>query len=420
MTEYGKYVISEIAPELTKYLIIKGLSPKADIKINDKDSIDFSNVKSDEITMQSIGIPYSGYTREEEADTVVKILNEGINRIPQNEINKLKQMAENRFANRKLNDFKVAEMIIDRTEPGLGWRIDAAKDIVSIDSLKTSTDEKDEAWDNVIDFWKRYNEGVHEYNPHAYTTAELTDLSTIFPADNNAKYIGDADAERKFLEQTGIISVANYSYFFTLMTDMFSNYLADSNQPSWMSDQGKNFELLKKLDTGWGNNPGFLFQSPDDGVTNSYTFGDNHDKPRLLHMLGVDMNLFNTTFEKRGYEKDPDNEIELQKYKDAAYVLEKEIEEVNEHDSGASVAMGLRIDKAIESLESAKELSQSLGSELKQSVKNLANGTYLGNEIEDNSAFGKKPFDAAIGCVVKELNHNRPSNNKLDEQEVKN
>ena len=44
VTEYGKYVISEITPELTKYIITKAFAPNAKIEVSDDGKIDFSNV----------------------------------------------------------------------------------------------------------------------------------------------------------------------------------------------------------------------------------------------------------------------------------------------------------------------------------------------------------------------------------------
>ena len=197
VSEYGKFVINEIAPDLTKYLFVKAIDPKATVKVDAKGNFDFSSVNPEKMTMQSIGIPYEGKTSEEEAQIAVSVMNKGLEAISQNELNSLSGKIAARFKNRSLNDFKVAEMIMDRTESGLGWRIDAAKDIASIDAVRSGAESMTSAWNKVTDFWKRYNETVLSENSHAYTTAEITDLADLFANEKSVEYTRDADADQQ-------------------------------------------------------------------------------------------------------------------------------------------------------------------------------------------------------------------------------
>ena len=130
--------------------------------------------------MQSLGVSFDTMTAKEEAEVVVNALQIGIENITPDKLAGVKEAVENRFANRSLDDFRIAEMILDRTESGLGWRIDAAKDIASIDGVRSKVDSFDETWDNVIDFWKLFNQSILKINPHAYTTAEITDVPDLF------------------------------------------------------------------------------------------------------------------------------------------------------------------------------------------------------------------------------------------------
>lgn len=391
ISDYGKYVISEIAPDIVKYLFVKALDSDADIRISEEGEFDFSNVDENEITIQSLGIPYKGKTLEEEAQIVVDTLRNGIDNISQEEINSLKEKINKRFAKRSLNSFKISEMIVDRTEAGLGWRIDAAKDIAAIDSVRSDSDKMTKAWNQVIDFWKHYNEAVVAENPHAYTTAEITDLSDLFRNESKNVYTSDADAERKFLEETGIIAVANYNYFFSLLPELFANYGFEDGNKSWMSGEGKNFQLREKLDEGWlGTNPGFLFQSPEDGVINSYTFFGNHDKPRALHFLALDMSLYNSDFEKDEHKKE------------AAKCLRENISSIDfDKISPMAVAMGSRLNIAFDSVIKDKKLNE----EVKKAVSELASGQFKGREF-DAAAFGTRPFEIAIKSVFDEVEYN--------------
>lgn len=406
VSEYGKYVISEVTPELTKYILVKALAPDADIKLEGDGHIDFSKVNPEEITMQSLGIPFNSMTSEEEADAVVGLLEQGIKNMAPSDFSAVKNKMNVRFMSRSLNDFKIAEMIMDRTESGLGWRIDAAKDIASIDAVRADADNMTSAWNNVIDFWKLYNQSVLEVNPHAYTTAEITDLYDLFKNEDKSIFNSDADAERKFLQETGITAVANYNYFFSLLPDLFSNYSFENGNPSWMSEQGKNHELRNKMDAGWsGTNPGFLFQSPEDGVVNSYTFVGNHDKPRALHCLALDMGLFNSDFSKdnaSAHTKNAKGEMKTHR-SIAADVLQQKEKDINfDKVNPMAIAMGSRLNEAFDSVIA----DSTLKTEIKNAVSDLADGSFKGKTF-DATAFGTRPFEVAISSVLDQVEYKK-------------
>ena len=426
VSDFGKYVISEIAPDLTKYILVKSLNKNADIKISNDGDFDFSKVNRENITMQSIGIPFSGKTGEEEAEMTLKVLRKGISDISKKEIEDLKEKVSNRFKNRTVEDFEIAEMIMDRTESGLGWRIDAAKDIASIDAVRDGSDNMTKAWNNVIDFWKLYNQTVLQENPHAYTTAEITDLCDLFRNEKSDIFKSDGDAERKFLQETGITAVANYNYFFSLLPELFAPNSFEHGAHSWMSEQSKNFELRNKLDLGWTHetecNPGFLFQSPEDGVVNSYTFMGNHDKPRVLHGLALDMGLFYSSFSKpyetpENDEQKKENVVRKAHRATAAKVLRIDDENSIEFDkvNAMAIAMGDRIDTAVDDVIKDKELN----SKIKQAVSELAEGSFKGKNF-DATAFGTRPFEIAIKSVLDQVEFNdKQSINNRDDIEAK-
>jgi len=395
VTPYGKYVLNEIVPDLTKYLLLKAIAPSANVSISEDGKFDFSKVNEEAITMQSLGIPYEGQTLEQEATKVVKVIKDGLTAISDDEIASLQEKVAKRFENRDENSFRISEMILDRTESGLGWRIDAAKDIASIDSVRADVDSMTDAWNNVIDFWKRYNDVVLAENPHAYTTAEITDLYDLFKDEGASIFTSDADAERKFLEETGITSVANYNFFFSLLPDLFAPLkLEGFDDPNgWQANESKNFRLLDKMDKGWGENPGFLFQSPDDGVVNSYTFVGNHDKPRMLHLLSLNPDLFTSDFSNPEHQKI------------AAKVLGKNQNSINYDDvNSMAVAMGARLNEAFETVVKDKAAL----AELKQAVSELASGSHKGKNF-DATAFGTRPLEIAIQTVFDQVEFNGSS-----------
>lgn len=438
VSDYGKYVISDVADDLTKYLFTKALNPKADIRISNDGTFDFSHVDESEITIQSLGIPYSGKSAEEEAQIVVDLLRKGINNISDADKSDLTAKITERFKNRTLNDFRVSEMIIDRTEAGLGWRIDASKDIAAIDSVRSDADSMTQAWKNVTDFWKLYNQSALEINKHAYTTAEITDLFGLLQNEAKTVFTSDADAERKFLEETGITSIANYNYFFSLLPDLYANKSFETGSESWMSSQGKNFELRNKLDTGWsGTNPGFLFNSPEDGVTNSYTFIGNHDKPRVLHGLALDMGLYHFSFARSSKEvkelqqlvadlssksdltddernKKAKAEKVLNNYKAASICLGKSIDQIDDKVSGPAVAMGSRLRSAFYDVLGDSDTLK----DVNKAIADLASGTFKGKTF-DAGAFGTRNLETAIRVVLDQVEFNGgkvPNRQKLEAQ----
>ncbi len=405
VSEYGRYVINEAVPDITKYLFTKALSPKSEIEISRDGRFDFSSVNPEDITMQSIGIPYEGKTSEEEAQIALNVLKKGLDNISQEDISELTKGIAQRFHNRSLNDFKVAEMITDRTESGLGWRIDAAKDVASIDAVRSNMESMPSAWDKVIDFWGRYNKAVLEENPHAYTTAEITDLDMLMKNDAEAPYTSAADAEQKFLQETGITAVANYNYFFSLLPDLYAPLLLEDfdDNNGWQANQEMNKNILKKLDEGWGENPGFLFQSPDDGVNNSYTFVDNHDKPRILHLLSLDAGLYKTNFSSGEHKQI------------AAKVLNKPASSIDyDKISSKAVAMGARLCDAFDEVLSDNKLKK----EIDNAVAELASGSFKGKNF-DAEAFGTRPLNIAIQSVLEQAEYNGakiPDRKKIEAQ----
>lgn len=424
VTTFGKYVLSEITPDLTKYLLVKALNPNANIEVTAK-GIDFSNVKEEEITMQSLGIPFNGMTSEEEANVVINKITDGLDKIS---VDNLKENIKNRYAGKTENDYKIAEMITDRTESGLGWRIDASKDIEAIDSVRANNADIEKTWNNVIDFWKRYNSEVSKINPHAYTTAEITDLGDLARYDNKKNKVEkDAEYERKFLNETGITSIANYNYFFSLIPDLYanSNFEKGGNliNLKWDDEKKKNVpeldngELYKKLIVGWGNedgkdgNPGFLFQSPDDGVVNSYTFIGNHDKPRVLHCLGLDMGLYQNDLVS------DTNAGRLEWNRGVAkWVLEDDkITDFSKLNSRA-IAMGARLKEVFEQLNKKSGLiSDNLRDKAYKAIKDLSTGNFKGKEF-DAEAFGTRPFEIAVKSVFEQIKYNKKNDFKIENE----
>ena len=164
-TPYGKYILPMISETIAKYAIVKALAPKTDIQYDKKTgeiSYDYDFLKS--TTLETLGINAS--SPEDEAKQVLKKLQHGLKTIPDKDI---KFLADAIFLSIKGTNeysFRLAEMIIDRINAGLDWRIDATKDIANMDGLRDKQESLDKTWGNVTEFWKNFSKAVYSQNPN--------------------------------------------------------------------------------------------------------------------------------------------------------------------------------------------------------------------------------------------------------------
>lgn len=378
VTDVGQYLIPLIVPDLVKYVIIKSLNPKAEVYVNDKtgevifDPKTFSN-----ISLKSLGISGSP---EDEAIEVINRLKKGTKKLlDEKDYEQLAIKLKKRVQGVSLTKLRMADAIIDRTKAGLGWRIDAAKDIGNIDAIRSNNDNSERLLNELSKFWGRFNDVVKTANRNAYTTAEITDFDVVVK-NPIGEFKNSVDAETKFVERSGLNNTANYMFFYSLLRDMFSAHaehggLVDFNNISALKD---------KLIKGW--EPachGFLYQYPEDSIINSYTFVGNHDKPRVLHLFALDMSLFHSDFS---------SSIDAER---AARVLGYSKEELDKIDiysiNGKAIAMGERL---LDALEDCNLNDQTL----KDAIAQLASGYYKGEKFDSN-AFGARDFRFVINDV---------------------
>ncbi len=429
LTTLGKYVVNEIMPEITQYAMLKGIDRGVKIPVYPNGKIDFSKVDPDKLT--TITTKVASNTPEKEALAVVEKLRTGIAVIPPQEREKLSKAFEKRFANIDTNAYRMADAIVDRTESGMGWRIDAAKDVSSIDAVREGVDSFGKAWENVIFVWKKFNEAVKEVNPHVYTTAEITDVDdlTKLPNTDNGRFKNDVDKlmaeggykgiediihpETKFLEETGITTTANYSFFFSLLPELYNNSIEKGDKVEEFGDIER---LKKKLDHGWDGNPGLSYNTPLDGIIHSYTFVGNHDKPRILHMLALNMPLFYSDLSNDWQKKDAARVLGFIDGNDNPMPEKVDPEKT----SGMAIAMGQALNDSIKKLNVDKQLETAFN----KAVADLASGTFKNKPI-DSKAFGARSFEIAISNVFEQMEFNKGKqpysldNNQKNELEAK-
>ncbi len=408
VTEYGKYVLPLLLPEITKYAVIKSLVPNAEVNTDNKTGeISYNYKELKNIHLQTIGITNPSSPQEEAFDVISKIRS-GIKNLDSSLSSELVDSINKTLKGTDVKSFQLADLIIDKTQSGLDWRIDATKDIADVESLRNSHSNFEFTWNQVIDFWKKFNQSVIKVNPNAYMVAEVTDEETLYNdgwGSRSGKYQSKDDILQKFQRETGMTSTANYKYFFTDIPKLFTRGFEDGSK---LSDDSEYIQkLLHDKLIGGG---AYLKSNSLDSIMYSYTFIGNHDKPRALHCAALDLDMF---YADLTYPED-------YKHREMAYRMVNDIfigdvdpNKVNHFDycaiSPKAVAMGYAIRKAaIDVLERYKwnnNISQAEFDKafvaISKAVSDLSQGKFM-NKRFDADAFGIKPIDVSIEMVLRQ------------------
>lgn len=393
-SNYAKFILPLVGQDITKFAVIKALYPNAKVSVNKETGeivYDYNQLKG--LSLKDVKV--DGLNSEDEADALVSKIKCGINKISDEDKKILVSSITKRIEKTDLDGFRLSEMIIDKTHAGLDWRIDAAKDIADIGSIRNKDEAFAPIWDNVTSFWKNFTSGVLKENRNSYLAAEITDVGDLHGISGRVGTYGDGnDAERKFLNEAGITTTANYSYFFSSVANMFSKDFVGgyvegdfNSRSSMMYDKMKDSFNTAQL-------PGLIY---------SYTFIGNHDKPRALHCLALDMGLFHGKSDK-------------QKQITVSVLHGKLLNEVANDGNGyginfeevspKAVAMGYAVKNALfdginEKIHDGNRKTE-LCSAMSDSIAELASGRYLGKKFSAD-AFGTKPLDQTIDMVLNQM-----------------
>ena len=393
VSKLGKYVLPLVNQDIAKYALVKAVAPKAQAKVNEDGTVsyDYNKLKED-TTLASMNILAD--SPEDEANLVIKHLKTGIKNISLKDKDTITNAITKRLEGLNENSFALAEMVVDRNNAGLDWRIDAAKDIADMDALRNGNANFKDEWSSVIDFWRNFSKGVIGENKNAYMVAEVTDEFALH--DNSGKFSTAKDAVMKLHQEAGMTSIANYSYFFTDVANIFNK---DITTGATLDANGRERKIFDKM-VGSDN---YLNSAPLDSILYSYTFVGNHDKPRMLHCLSLDMELFHTNFANNYNHK----KIATAILKDKMYdqVTDADINSIDFNKvSNKAIAMGDAIKggfgKALGQVLNGQRKDEAF-SAISKSVADLASGKYLDKEFSAD-AFGTKPFDTTIKYVIKQ------------------
>lgn len=269
LTDEGKEIYPLFAADIAKFLyvssIANGIRPEYTIGETGLTEFGYNKELLKNISIESLGLQFVDSPKDAAAK-MLSLLKDGAKKIPQDTKTEFVNFLAQRMENIDSDAINAARLIIERSESGLDWRIDAAKDIGDWDSVEAGRFDRSECLDKFSEFWHHFNKGVRQYNPKAYTIGELTDLAGPF--------------EKSFASRTGFTTQSNYN-------NLFSNpqalYGSNAEKPEHLDDIASNTK---------SNIMSFLFSGMSDSVNFAHTFTGNHDKPRILHTMAVDMNTF--------------------------------------------------------------------------------------------------------------------------------
>lgn len=422
---YGKYVIPILTQEIAKFAVMKGLVPDLKYSIDSKNGgIIYDYNQSKQSSLKSIGI--QSVSQKRDTDELITKMYSGIKNISDADKKNLVKALEKMIDGTSLTSFKLSEMIVDRAKGGLDFRFDAAKDVANMDGLRNGQDSFEDNWEQVIDFWKNATQNIYEENPNSYIVAEVTDELDLHrrgnggnsdrfvyykEEDGNKPYYYRNDIVKKFLRETGITATANYNYFFTDVAGVFGK-LGESGVDRGTEQGYKVHNILKK---GRGGEE-FLYSGPYDSVLKSYTFVDNHDKPRILQFLSMDRELFYANL------NDP---AQYDNRKRAFAVLNPHLNSevsnlVNSYDysfvSPKAIARGESLNTAFyHALEKMKAAKDNSGNPLvtpdkaneiynkeKEIIAEIVSGEHRGKSFEADN-FGVIEFQQALDVVLRDL-----------------
>lgn len=409
-TLYGKYVLPLLTEQIAKFAVIKALQPNAKVFIDDNSGeigYDYNALK--EVSLQTVGI--YGSSPEDEALTLVSKIRSGINKISSKDKKILAEALAKSLKGTSAESFALADMIVDRSESGLDWRIDATKDVADIDALRDGKNNFIDTWQEVTDFWKKFNDKIYEINPNAYMVAEVTDERGLHSIGNGgSSRIQADDIIRKLLNETGLTATANYSSFFTDVAMMFGKkFEYDKNNMDYPVNNYFQKRIFEKMIGG----ENYLRSSNLNSLLYSYTFIGNHDKPRALHCFALDMEMFFADLTKCDTAKDYAHRERAYRILNDRLFGEVDDYEVNNYNyskvSPKAIAMadalvrgfGNKLEELAEKDSDFKNNKDAIYSSILKSISDLAKGQYMGKTFEAD-AFAVKPFDVVIDTVIKQ------------------
>ncbi len=287
LTPYGYYVTKFVAGDAARYILLRSLVPKMEVKSTSDGQIiyDYDKLRN-ESSLSQLGV--KGHTPKYEAELLAARMHSGLKEFntDSEEIDFVKNAVLNRVKDINLRAFKYSEAIVNGAGLGLRYRIDALKDTEDIDSLRNKGDYPSKVRENLISFWRKFKDNIAEVTTDTVIYDEITDTDLL-------KDSGDSPSPAvELMQTTEHTTEAAYDFFFTDFLKMFTGDPAKAGVTNGYTG-GNSFNGLSETQNAINKQLRALFerQYPLEYFRSLYTFGGNHDKPRLAHCMMVDMKM---------------------------------------------------------------------------------------------------------------------------------
>ena len=276
LTEDGKEFYALIAPDLAKFLYISSIAPNVHPKFyKDNDNnlqFGYDTKELEEITPELLGLQF-GISPEDTSQKFIEIIKNGINQIDEKDRARFIKYIAEKARNVDADTINVARLILEKTESGLDWRIDASKDVGDWDGAEAGIFDEQDCYERFSRFWVHFNKNVRKFNPKSYTIGEMVlDMNEKF-VDGNLK----GKFKQDFISRTNFSTTTDYNY-------MYGRPLSAYGTSSESQHHEDNMGYITPAILNDSLFQGFL-----DDVNFAHTFSGNHDKPRILHTLAVKM-----------------------------------------------------------------------------------------------------------------------------------
>lgn len=247
-----------------------------------------------------------GSSHEDEVNNFINSLKEGMSRITADDKKEIADSMNKRVKNVDSDIVKISKLILHKTESGLNWRIDAAKDVADIDEIRRVQALRNEAYNKARGpILKQVNEGVHSFD----NDKQLDDFKNILtkkiestddinkvnaylkkhPVKEVSKAIADADTTYK--ENLG---------FVTKFWTKFRFGVGESNSKSYGICE---FTDLPGMDKGWIDSVMTEAKSLDTtGFTTQTNYNYLYSMPQqLVHDCGEMGDMFGEANTIKGF-----------------------------------------------------------------------------------------------------------------------
>lgn len=273
-------ILQLLTDDIAKALLLKGLNQAVDINtvlLGTSKNLKTINAKD-----------LCGETKNVEEQENQLLINMFLNikTLSNKEIDTIVNHLKSKIGKMTPESIKVADLIIDKTEAGLNWRYDAAKDVADIEAFSAGITGADEAWGLVADFWKKFNNGVRLYNAHSYKIGEFTDTA-ISNTEASKRFPNAGQIESKIIEESGLTTQTNYSYIFDAVQRFFA---APAERNSGANTNALDL-IFNKFEKGWNGVPGYLYSGNKNNIVFSHAAAGNHDKQRISQTFSMNMPL---------------------------------------------------------------------------------------------------------------------------------